>query len=124
VEISGGQYSSNRNRGKQGSRELPTIPWLCIYSRAIKNTQPTHCCVAFDESSPVLAEFIQCAKDKIKELNPRRRVYVEIPRPSALRKTEANAFSLWNNNLGYQGILEFQIKFEQTYGAHFLFDSF
>jgi hypothetical protein len=26
VEISGGQYSSNRNRGKQGSRELPTIP--------------------------------------------------------------------------------------------------
>jgi hypothetical protein len=33
--------------------------------------------------------------------------WVELPRPSALR--EANAFSLWNNNLGHQGILELQI---------------
>jgi hypothetical protein len=26
---------------------------------------------------------------------------------------EANAFSLWNNNLGYQGILEFKIEHQE-----------
>jgi hypothetical protein len=36
------------------------------------------------------------------------RVLVELPRPSALR-TRLMHFSLWNNNLGYQGILECQI---------------
>jgi hypothetical protein len=40
-----------------------------------------------------------------------RRVWVELPRPSICTQKEANAFSLWNDNLGYQGILEWIIRF-------------
>jgi hypothetical protein len=59
-----------------------------------------------------LISILTCLKGKSYVLSLPGRVLVElplIPRPSALRK-RPYAFSLWNNNLGYQGILELTFK--------------